>query len=164
MSEKTDQPRIVVGFSHSSASASALIWALREAQLRGAVIEPVHAWQWSGECRASYAPMGNVPRPDEEREAAGADTARMIADLAPHLAPIVAHGPAVQVLLRYSEGADLLVLGSRPYDPDSQGPLGPVLTACLARARCPVVVVTPEMVPPQRVHRPLEFAGVPRSA
>ncbi|GLW12325.1 universal stress protein [Microtetraspora sp. NBRC 13810] len=163
MSEKTNQPRIVVGLSHSTASSSALLWAVNEATLRQAVIEPVHAWQWSGEGRASYAPMGTWRCRDEEREAAASDIRRAVAEIAPHLAPVISHGSAPQVLLRHAEEADLLVLGCRAFDPDAPAPIGPVVSACLVRARCPVVVVTPDMVPSQRAHaKPLEFAGVPQ--
>ncbi|MCG5212729.1 universal stress protein [Streptosporangium sp. KLBMP 9127] len=159
---QTSQPRIVVGFSHSIASASALLWAIREAQLRGAVVEPVHAWQWSGEGRASYAPMDTWRCPDDEQSAITRSTALAISELAPGLRPVVLQGPAVQVLLHQAEAADLLILGSRPFDPDTPATVGPVVGACLVRAPCPVVVVSPDVVPAQRARpRHLAYAGIP---
>ncbi len=159
---QTTQPRIVVGFSHSTASASALLWAIREARLRQAVVEPVHAWQWSGEGRASYAPMGTWRCRDEEQSAIRHSTSLAVSELAPGLSPVVLHGPAVQVLLQQAEDADLLILGSRPFDPDAPAPIGPVVGACLLRAPCPVVVVSPDAVPAQRGRsRNLALAGIP---
>lgn len=150
VSELTPRPRIVVGFSHSAASAAALLWALREAAIREAAVEPVHAWQWSGEYRASYAPMGTWSGRDEEHDAVTDRTRRAISLLAPQLDPVVSYGPTVQVLLRHAEGADLLVLGGRRADPDTPGPPGPVVHACLAGAPCPVVVVPAWSAPVQR--------------
>ncbi|WP_165634677.1 universal stress protein [Thermostaphylospora chromogena] len=150
MSELTLRPRIVVGFSHSAASAAALLWALREATIREAAVEPVHAWQWSGEYRASYAPMDTWSGRDEEHDAVTDRTRRAISLLAPQLSPIVLHGPTVQVLLKHAEGAELLVLGGRRADPDTPGPPGPVVHACLAGAPCPVVVVPAWSVPSRR--------------
>lgn len=150
VSELTPRPRIVVGFSHSAASAAALLWALREAAIREAAVEPVHAWQWSGEYRASYAPMGTWSGRDEEHDAVTDRTRRAISLLAPQLDPVVSYGPTVQVLLRHAEGADLLVLGGRRADPDTPGPPGPVVHACLAGAPCPVVVVPAWSAPAQR--------------
>lgn len=128
MSELTLRPRIVVGFSHSAASAAALLWALREATIREAAVEPVHAWQWSGEYRASYAPMDTWSGRDEEHDAVTDRTRRAISLLAPQLSPIVLHGPTVQVLLKHAEGAELLVLGGRRADPDTPGPPAPSST------------------------------------
>ncbi|MDF5757227.1 universal stress protein [Spongiactinospora sp. TRM90649] len=151
---RTSQPRIVVGFSRSAASAAALLWALHEAREHGTAVVAVHAWQWSGESRASYAPMDTWRCRDDELRAVRQSAERAIADLVPDPAArlavttVVEQGPAVQVLLRHAEGAELLVLGSRPYDPDLPAPMGPVLAACLPRASCPVVVVTPEMARP----------------
>ncbi|WP_158578681.1 universal stress protein [Spongiactinospora rosea] len=162
MSQKTSQPRIVVGFSRSSASIAALLWALGEAALREAVVSPVHAWQWSGESRASYAPMGTWRCRDDELAAVRREIVRAVAELTPRPllppAPVIDQGPAVQVLLRHAETADLLVLGSRPYDPDSPAPMGAVLAACVPRSACPVVVVTPGRVAPPRQARPAALA------
>ncbi|MFC7384460.1 universal stress protein [Sphaerisporangium rhizosphaerae] len=147
MTHNTSRPRIVVGVSHSPAATAALRWALGEARLRDAVIQPVHAWQWSGQHRASYAPMGTWRSHDEEYAAAREQTRRVVAQVAPSLTPIVAHGPPAQVLLTHCEGAEMLVLGIRNPEPGTPVAATPVLAALIMSAPCPVVVVSPKSVP-----------------
>ncbi|MFG1876386.1 universal stress protein [Sphaerisporangium sp. NPDC049003] len=145
MTHKSTRPRIVVGVSHSPAANAALIWALGEARLRDAVIQPVHAWQWSGQHRASYAPMGSWRSHDDEYEAAREQTRAIVAQVA-SIEPIVAQGPPAQVLLNHCEGAAMLVLGIRRPEAGIPVAATPVLAACVMGARCPVVVVSPHAV------------------
>ncbi|MFC4591537.1 universal stress protein [Sphaerisporangium corydalis] len=140
------RPRIVVGVSHSPAATAALLWALGEARLRGAIVQPVHAWQWSGQHRASYAPMETWRSHDEEYEEAREQTRGIVALSAPAIEPIVAHGPPAQVLLNHCEDAEMLVLGIRRTDPGAPAAANPVIAACMMGARCPVVVVSPHTV------------------
>lgn len=147
VTHNTSRPRIVVGVSHSPAATAALRWALGEARLRDAMIQPVHAWQWSGQHRASYAPMGTWRSHDEEYAAAREQTRRVVAQVAPSLTPIVAHGPPAQVLLTHCEGAEMLVLGIRNPEPGTPVAATPVLAALIMSAPCPVVVVSPKSVP-----------------
>ncbi|MEV7970890.1 universal stress protein [Sphaerisporangium sp. NPDC088356] len=146
MTHKSTRPRIVVGVSHSPAATAALLWALGEARLRDAVIQPVHAWQWSGQHRASYAPMGSWRSHDDEYEAARAQTRAIVAEVAPSVEPIVAQGPPAQVLLNHCENAEMLVLGIRRPEAGLPVTAPPVLTACVMGARCPVVVISPHVV------------------
>ncbi|GGL07897.1 universal stress protein [Sphaerisporangium melleum] len=146
MTHNTTRPRIVVGVSHSPAATAALRWALGEAGLRGAEIEPVHAWQWSGQHRASYAPMGTWRSHDEEYAAAREQTRRVVGHVAPCLEPIVTHGPPAQVLLTHCEGAEMLVLGIRNPEPGTPVAATPVVVACIMSAPCPVVVVSPRSI------------------
>ncbi|GAA1262739.1 hypothetical protein GCM10009677_13010 [Sphaerisporangium rubeum] len=141
MTHNTIRPRIVVGVSNSPAATAALLWALGEATLRQAQVVPVHAWQWSGQHRASYAPMGNWRSPDEEYQAVRERIRRAVAAVAPGLTPVVAKGPAAQVLLEHSAGAAMLVLGVRATDPGAPAAAPPVVAACVMAARCPVVVI-----------------------
>jgi nucleotide-binding universal stress UspA family protein len=147
VTHKTTRPRIVVGVSHSPAATAALRWALGEARLRDAVIQPVHAWQWSGQHRASYAPMGSWRSHDEEYESAREETRRIVARLAPSIEPILAHGPPAQVLLNHCQDAEMLVLGIRRPEAGAPVAATPVLAACVIGAPCPVVVVSPHAVP-----------------
>lgn len=62
--------RIVVGVAGSAASAAAVTWAAREAELRGAVLHAVHAWEPAGRGRAPYAPGPHGGYHDDERAAA----------------------------------------------------------------------------------------------
>jgi nucleotide-binding universal stress UspA family protein len=151
-------PRMVVGVTGSAASVAAVTWAVREAELRGAVLHAVHAWESAARGRASYVP-GLREQRDDERNAAtallhsvvqrgmGADQPRL--DGAGPLIE-VAEGLPVQVLLHCAAGADLLVLGGSQAAEEGSGrpaaDLGPVARACLRAAPCPVVAVSPEHV------------------
>ena len=137
--------KIVVGFSGTAGSFAALHWAAAEGRMRGASVQAVHAWEWSGDLRAPYAPRRAGSREDEW--CAALDNAeravRLMGD--DNVSAIAVEGPPVQVLLRYAGGADLLVLGSKEQADVIQPAVGPVIGACLLRASCPVVVVTTGM-------------------
>jgi nucleotide-binding universal stress UspA family protein len=152
---KMGKPKIVVGFSGSAGSFAALHWAAREGRLRGTAVEAVHAWEWSGDLRAPYAPRLAGSREDEW--CAALDNAeravRLMGD--DNVSAIAVEGPPVQVLLRYAGGADLLVLGAREQVDAVHPAIGPVIAACLLRASCPVVVVTTAVTAPTSTPRPL---------
>lgn len=142
-------PRIVVGVSGSTASVNALRWAARMAGALDGQLRVVLAWR--PERVAGYAP-GGQPTVDEQRsraidrlDAATGD----VFDPAPSgdVVTEIVTGPAELVLIDRSVGADLLVIGSA-LSPGAPGHLvGPVVRACIGRARCPVVVIGPHGVP-----------------
>jgi nucleotide-binding universal stress UspA family protein len=161
--------RVVVGVAGSAASAAAVAWAAREAELRGAVLHAVHAWEPAARGRAPYAPSPDRRDWDDERAAAallrtvvqeGLGTAAPgLASSPPGTAePLleVAEGLAVQVLLHSAAGAELLVLGGSQPAGDAAGrpsaDLGPVARACLRGAPCPVVTVSPQHIRQPRQH------------
>ena len=157
--------RIVVGVAGSSASAAAVTWAAREAELRGAVLHAVHAWEPAGRGRAPYAP--GPYRGDRDDERAAAVLLRTVVQEELGTAePLleVAEGLPVQVLLHSAAGAELLVLGGSQPAGDAAGrpsaELGPVARACLRSAPCPVVTVSPQHVrqPAPRLFRSLVAA------
>jgi nucleotide-binding universal stress UspA family protein len=154
--------RIVVGVAGSAASAAAVTWAAREAELRGSVLHAVHAWEPAARGRAPYAP-GPPGGHDDERAAAallrtvveqelGTVPRGLDGPLPGTAGPLleVAEGLPVQVLLNSAAGAELLVLGGSQLGPDAAGRpathLGPVVRACLRSAPCPVVTVSPQHV------------------
>jgi len=143
------KPVIVVGVSGSHASEAALRWAAAEADRVGAQLRVVQAWE--PEQRAYYA---HPAAPDEARfarERAGRSLAcSMRAMLGPEPRPetftAVVEGPAERALVDQASGADLLVLGSESGILAGRS-IGPVIRACLSRASCPVVVVSPQNFP-----------------
>jgi nucleotide-binding universal stress UspA family protein len=141
-----NQPKIVVGINGSMASQAALRWAAAEGLLRGARVEAVYAWEWSGGLRAHYAPLSNRTSREDERRAALDMATQAVGELGVnHLTPMVVEGPPAQVLLRSTAGADLLVLGAQEAEAEPYPVINPVVSACLLRAHCPVVVVLPGM-------------------
>jgi nucleotide-binding universal stress UspA family protein len=142
-----NQAKIVVGISGSAASSAALRWAAAEGRLRGASVEAVYAWEWSGGLHAPYAPLAGRSSREDERRAA-ADMARLVVDELgeDHVEPAVVEGSPARVLLHAAAEADLLVLGADEADAEPYPVINPIVAACLLRAHCPVVVVLPGMV------------------
>ncbi|AEW99532.1 universal stress protein [Streptantibioticus cattleyicolor] len=142
MGEHTaDRPRIVVGIDGSAPSKAALRWAMRQAELSGAVVEPVLArreplesWYGLAENQSYYD------------EAAGNYLAEVVdevlgADRAGEVRPKVVQGHAAAVLVEAAQGADLLVIGHRGLGGLAGSLLGSVSRYCVQHATCPVVVV-----------------------
>lgn len=137
--------RIVVGVDSSNASAAALDWAMAEAARHRASVTIVHAWQ----------PPDNGERSLRANDLRQAD-AQCIADLAADLYeagpdPVIERravlGPAADVLIAESAGADLLVVGSRGPSGYRTLQFGSVALAAVQGADCPVVVVHPRLFP-----------------
>jgi nucleotide-binding universal stress UspA family protein len=139
------QQLIVVGVNGSPASGAALGWAAEEARLRGARLHVVRVWDPARHA-APYAAIGATPTGEEERAAARDGlAAAMRAEFGP-VAPggvtaELAEGVAERVLVDRSAVADLLVLGVTNPAWLAGRFAGPVVRACLARARCPVVII-----------------------
>jgi nucleotide-binding universal stress UspA family protein len=144
--------RIVVGVDGSPSSKAALAWALRQAELTAASVEAVIAWHYpvmvSG---VSFASIGALDATDY-----GGFAATVLSDAVNEVVdpdgPVkvsltVREGNAAQVLLNASEGADLLVVGSRGHGGFTEALLGSVSQACVHHARCPVVIVREPRAP-----------------
>jgi nucleotide-binding universal stress UspA family protein len=139
--------RVVVGIDNSAGSAEALRWALAYAQLTGATIEAVTAWQVPPMYVYAYGwtPTG-IDNADIIRyaEKTLAETVAQVRDGQDHPAPVttqVMEGPAAQVLLEAGTGAELMVLGSRGHGAFAGMLLGSVSQHCVQHATCPTVVI-----------------------
>jgi nucleotide-binding universal stress UspA family protein len=155
------QQAIVVGVSASPASRAALSWAAEEARLRGAKLHVVRAWEPARP--APYAASGTLPT-DEEQQVTARDS--LVAVMQAEFGPVVpdrvtfelARGVPERVLVDRSAHAGLLVLGVTT--PAWAGrSAGPVVRACVARARCPVVIIGADETP-ALAGRPLSDAVV----
>lgn len=139
--------RIVVGVDGSAASVAGLRWAAREAQLRGAELHAVYAWDGAERHRAPYAASSGVPSLADDRAAAASLLAGSVHAALGRTPPAalraeLADGRAERVLLDRAIGAELLVLGGVGRPDLRQPATGPVHRACLHAAPCPVVVVS----------------------
>jgi nucleotide-binding universal stress UspA family protein len=139
------QQVIVVGVSGSLASGAALSWAAEEARLRGARLHVVRVWDPARHA-APYAAVGATPTGEEELASARDGlAAAMRAEFGPltpdRVTAELAEGVPERVLVDRSAGASLLVLGVTSPAWLAGRSTGPVVRACLARARCPVVVI-----------------------
>lgn len=132
---------VVVGVDGSPQSEAALRWAAHYAGAVAAPLKIVISWQYP----ALYGP---VPVADEMNfeGAATKIVEKMAADVqieSPDLevTTLVSAGRPSEVLVRESEGACLLVVGSQGHGGFAGMLIGSVSLHCVHHARCPVVVV-----------------------
>lgn len=143
-------PRIVVGVDGSAGSVHALRWAARQAELTGAVLDVVIAWQypaffgWApvGVDDADFGQIAGQTLDDALTEVFGPDRPGWVRAR-------VREGYPPRVLIDESEDSDLLVVGCRGYSGLTDALLGSVSTYCVHHARGPVTVIRP----PARRHR-----------
>ncbi len=134
--------RIVVGVDGSASSKAALAWAVKQAELTGATVKAVIAWEFP----ANFGyPVPVAPEPSFEALAREVVTLAL-ADVPAAAGNVtveaeVVEGNGAKVLLDASAGADLLVVGSRGHGGFVGALLGSVSQHCVAHATCPVVVI-----------------------
>lgn len=133
--------RIAVGVDGSQPSKSALRWAARWAQLTGAGIDAVIAWQPAPNYGWAIGDATWRPEEDAEKVVTQAVDEVFGADRPPDLRLIVRRGHPAQVLLDASEDAELLIVGSRGHGGFVGLLLGSVSANCAEHATCPVLVV-----------------------
>lgn len=142
--------RLVVGVDGSQESRAALRWAADQAVAHGARLEVVCAWElpFSG-LATSYSPEP-VGLPDAQEVAGRAEealdqTLREVLgdDPAVDVERVVESGDPTTVLVRRSEGADLLVVGSRGHGGFGRLLIGSVSEKCVRHATCSVMVIRP---------------------
>lgn len=132
--------RIVVGVDGSEPSERALRWAKEYAELTGGRVEAVHAWQVPRVYGAAVAAL-----PGEAFTTWAERTLREAIDNAlgddDDIDSVLEEGAAPKVLIKRSEGAELLVIGSRGHGGFVGTLIGSVSLHCVAHAACPVVVI-----------------------
>lgn len=143
-----DVPPVVVGIDGSSASRDALTWAVDEARLHGAPLHVVHARQKLVHDPVFEGGFSLPPLDDgsQDVDVALARARDLVRDLAPDLAVETwfFHGPAASVLLdQATDGAMLLVVGSRGLGAWGSLFLGSVSSRLAAHSPVPVLVVPP---------------------
>jgi len=134
--------RIVVGVDGSDPSKVALVWAIRQARLTGAVLDAVIAWDVPQTMRAPWPLTWGT----DFRGLAEHLLTDAIADVPDsadrvEIRPKTLRGNPAQVLLEAAAGADLLVIGNRGHGGFVEALLGSVGQECAHRATCPVVVI-----------------------
>lgn len=145
--EDPQRPRegVVVGIDGSPQSDAALAFAFEEADSRRSALDVVHAWSFE-----HLAPEGVLAEALTKQYQSEPEHRRMVDDvLAPwrdkypdvEIRPKVVHALTVPALLEASDGAHLLVVGSRGHGGFAGLLLGSVSRNLLQRAGCPVAVV-----------------------
>jgi nucleotide-binding universal stress UspA family protein len=133
--------RIVVGVDGSASSGRALEWAARQAELTGSKLEPLVSWEWP----TSFGWTPPVPddwNPAQDAQNLLDEALQTIQSRHPNVSldPRVVQGKPALALVEASEGAALLVVGSRGHGEFAGMLLGSVSEFCVTRAHCPVLV------------------------
>lgn len=142
-----NRPRVVVGVDGSAGSVHALRKAGELSSALGAHLDVVAVWEppiefgWTlpvalrtREWRAEYTQIA-------EQAIAEAFAATPPPDLTIH----IREGYPSAELVHLSEGAQMLVVGSRGHGTLTSALLGSVGVRCVEQAHCPVLVVRPEL-------------------
>ena len=140
----SDRPRIIVGVDGSEGSKNALRWAARQACYTGATLEAVIGWEFPAfygwamvmSDDVDFGQLAERALTDTIDEVFGADRPLQL------VTRVVCRHPAL-ALVEASEGAELLVVGSRGYGGFKDALLGSVSTYCVHHAHCPVTVIRP---------------------
>ncbi|MEU1815567.1 universal stress protein [Streptomyces abikoensis] len=136
--------RIVVGVGEADEAATAVRFALREAEARGCELQAVRAWRSPQQPTDPLTVLDSAAHAYEEQAAAVLDEVLEEA-VAEHpkvsVKRTVLEGPAHRMLLGPAADADLLVLGATRRQSQFGLQLGRVSHAALHRAACPVAVV-----------------------
>lgn len=147
MSEGTAAALVVVGVDGSEPSKQALRWARFIARASGAHIQAVAAWYIPPVAVAGW-PSDFDPERDTKTALQDAITDVLGSEPDVSVQQVVVEGNAAQVLIAASEGAYLLVVGSRGHGGFAGLLLGSVSSACAEHADCPVLVIHGDNPPP----------------
>ncbi len=136
------QHRIVVGIDGSECSVAALQWATHQAVLTGSTLEVVLAWEWPTSFGYGYMlPDDWDPASDAQKMLEDAIEKIRGAALGVTIKPVVVEGHPALALATASEGADLLVIGSRGHGAFAGMLLGSVGEYCTHHVTCPITIV-----------------------
>lgn len=139
--------RIVVGIDGSETASLALQWAAKEARLRHASLEVVHAWTFPYVFGFPYTSANFDPKSIEDAARAVLDAAVESVDTAGLAHPVervLVSGGAASAVLATAKGADLVVIGSRGLGGFTGLLLGSVSHQVAHHATCPVVIIPRE--------------------
>ena len=160
--ERVDQPqargsRVVVGVDGSAGARAALRFAVEDAVRRGVPVEavishrPPEAWM-------DFDAVGGFDYAEAEAAAVEraetfiAEVLREVPEPHPVIHVTAVLGAAADALIRESNGADLLVVGSRGHGGFSSMLLGSTSMQCALHAPCPVTVVHSPESHRERLH------------
>lgn len=141
MAADNQAARIVVGVDGSEASIEALRQALRLAEPLHAEVEAMACWEYP-QMYDGYVMVGIEGFEERARQILEESIAKAFGPEQPSSVKTrLVQGAARSTLIEASKEADLLVVGRRGHGGFGGLLLGSVSSACVAHARCPVLVV-----------------------
>jgi nucleotide-binding universal stress UspA family protein len=117
------------------------------AKWRNWTLHIVHAWHVNYPTSPYVMDFGEIAAAAKEAAVAtvrDAETEVLGDDDTLDVRRTIEEGPAARILISLSEGADLIVVGSRGLGGFSSLALGSVGQACVHHAHCPVLIVRPK--------------------
>ncbi len=141
MTSTADRDVVVIGVDGSPSSIEALHWGTRIAQMTGATIDAVIAWEIPTMYGLAYLPSDYQPEQDAGKVIAEAIDTAYGPDRPDGLRLVVTQGNPAKVLLDASRDAQMLIVGSRGHGGFVGLLLGSVSSSCAEHAGCPVLVV-----------------------
>jgi nucleotide-binding universal stress UspA family protein len=134
---------IVVGVDGSEESLEALRWAVDYAKDVGGLVRAIRSWHYPWAMQTAPEQTDTKVASQIQGELDDAVASAKIDLGGVELERDVKEGHASFVLVNESEGADLLVVGSRGHGAFHGMLLGSVSQHCASNASCPVVIVRP---------------------
>ena len=135
--------RIVVGIDGSEQSKQALRWGAELARMLGARLDAVIAWHFPTYYGYAWSvvPFDFDPAAIADKVVVGV-IAEVLGDAAPEdMRVVVAESNPAQLLIKESDGALMVVLGSRGHGGFGGLLLGSVSMAVAEHAACPVLIM-----------------------
>lgn len=148
---KAENGIMLVAFDGSPSSKAALEWAEKKAPLLDLTIEVVNVWEYAESsldvAGVAFGSGGYVGESDPKiwsdqilKDGVGV----VFGENSHHIKITSVEGGVVRTLVEMSNGADLLVMGSRGHSKFADLILGSVSESLSAKSRCPVVIVHSE--------------------
>jgi nucleotide-binding universal stress UspA family protein len=132
-----NQPKVIVGIDGSSTAQRAMLWAAAECDRRGAELVLAHA----GDAEAGPAAGQDVPTAFGPSLLAEAEATVYESGADCPVSTVTTLERPVPLLIRLSEQADLVVVGSHGLGRQASVLVGSVAYRVAAHAHCPVAVV-----------------------
>jgi nucleotide-binding universal stress UspA family protein len=140
MAERTPRPYVVVGVDGSEASKDALRWADRQAELTGAELRAIAAWELVPTFPYSVVIAEDLCDSTTETLDQAIDEV-LDTGRARQTVREIRHGHPAEVLVEAATGAELLVLGGRGHGTFTGMLRGSVGQYCAQHAPCPLVTI-----------------------
>jgi len=133
---------IVVGVDGSDSSIDALHWAAAQAKRTGSALRVMATWAYPSSLGwAPSWPEDWDPQKETENALTKVIEDALGSDPGIEVSQLVVEGHAAQVLVKASEDADLMVVGSRGHGAFTGMLLGSVSEYLATHCRCPVLIV-----------------------